>query len=243
MVDNTIPRRQFLKGAGAAGTTVATAFIGAAAPTLASAQSTSAVQSEPLHAIDTFLILNQTEVAFLEAAADTLIPADELSPSGTACGCVAFIDRQLASAWGGGAKMYRSGPFSKGAPEQGYQSPLSPGEYFTAGIAAANEWSRQMFGEEFDRLCPADRIEALKVMEEGNAEFANFDLRDFFERLLTMTLEGFFSDPMYGGNRDKVSWRMLGFPGLPANYSHLIEKHHSKRYVPAAPPRSIEDVS
>ena len=55
------------------------------------------------------------------AAVDTMIPADELSPSGSDCGVATFIDRQLASAWGGGAKMYRAGPFLKGKPEQGYQ--------------------------------------------------------------------------------------------------------------------------
>jgi gluconate 2-dehydrogenase gamma chain len=32
--------------------------------------------------------------------------------------------------------------------------------------------------------------------------------------LLKNTEEGFFSDPMYGGNRDKVGWRLIGFPGI-----------------------------
>jgi gluconate 2-dehydrogenase gamma chain len=56
-----------------------------------------------------------------------------------------------------------------------------------------------------------------------------------------MTMEGFFSDPIYGGNRNKASWRMLGFPGLPATYAHLIDEYRDKRYV--AEPRSIEDFS
>ena len=50
------------------------------------------------------------------AAVDTIIPADELSPSGTECGVVTFIDRQLAGAWGSGAKciaMARSGKASR----------------------------------------------------------------------------------------------------------------------------------
>ena len=65
-----------------------------------------------------------------------MIPADELSPSGSDCGCATYIDRQLASAWGGGAKMYRSGPYLKGKPEQGYQLPLTPADFITTGIAA-----------------------------------------------------------------------------------------------------------
>ena len=28
-------------------------------------------------------------------------------------------------------------------------------------------------------------------------------------------MAGFFSDPVYGGNRDKIAWKMIGFPGLP----------------------------
>src|SRR5256885_16694173 len=68
------------------------------------------------------------------AVADSMIPADELSPSGTDCGVVTFIDRQLASAWGGGAKMYRGGPFRKARPEYGYQLSLTPKEVFSAGI-------------------------------------------------------------------------------------------------------------
>ena len=78
------------------------------------------------------LALTATEAAFISAAVDAFIPADELSPSGTDCEIVTFIDRQLASAWGGGARMYRSGPYQKGKPEQGYQLALTP-ELFSAG--------------------------------------------------------------------------------------------------------------
>jgi gluconate 2-dehydrogenase gamma chain len=187
------------------------------------------------------LALNETEHAFVVAAVDTLIPADELSPSGSDCGCAVYIDRQLASAWGGGAKMYRTGPYFKGKPEQGYQLPLTPAEFVSVGIAAANEWSRKTYGHDFDRLDSNKRVEALKAMESGKAEFANFSSRAFFVRLLAMTMEGFFGDPIYGGNRNKASWRMLGFPGLPATYAHLIDEYRDKRYV--AEPKSIADFS
>jgi gluconate 2-dehydrogenase gamma chain len=43
-----------------------------------------------------------------------------------------------------------------------------------------------------------------------------------------MTREGFFSDPVYGGNRDMVGWKMIGFPGAYASYHHLIELHGIK---------------
>jgi gluconate 2-dehydrogenase gamma chain len=239
MSDETIPRRKFLVGAGLAG---AAATTGLAQPAPAEAQTQAAAvpagatpQAEPV------LYLNETEHAFVVAAVDTMIPADELSPSGSQCGCDIYIDRQLASAWGGGAKTYRSGPFLKGKPEQGYQLSLTPAEFISAGIAAANGWSRKTYNVDFDRLDPDKRIEALKAMQEGKAEFVNFSSRAFFARLLTLTMEGFFGDPAYGGNRNMASWKMLGFPGLPATYANVVEEYRDKRY--SAQPKSMADFS
>ena len=241
MSDETIPRRKFLVGAGLAGTAVASGLTPANPATPAAAQTAANAATAPAPDAEPLLALNETEHAFVVAAVDTFIPADELSPSGSECGCAVYIDRQLASAWGGGAKMYRAGPYFKGKPEQGYQLPLTLAEFMSAGIAAANEWSRKTYGHDFDRLDPNKRVEALKAMESGKAEFANFSSRGFFARLLTMTMEGFFGDPIYGGNRNKASWRMLGFPGLPATYAHLIDAYRDKRYV--AEPKSIADFS
>jgi gluconate 2-dehydrogenase gamma chain len=242
MTDETIARRRFLLGAGLAGTAVATGLAEAPAraqapdlATTAAAAAADAIDAQPR------LLLNETEHAFVVAAVDTMIPADELSPSGSACGVAVFFDRQLASAWGGGAKLYRAGPYFKGKPEQGYQLPLTPAEFMTAGIAAANAWSRKTYGSNFELLDQNQRAEALKAMEEGKAEFADFSSRGFFARLHALAMEGFFGDPIYGGNRNMASWRMLGFPGLPANYAKLIEEYRDKRYV--AEPHSIADFS
>src|SRR6267154_502584 len=144
MPDDTIARRNFLLGAG---TTVAA---GLAAPAAAQTPTPAApaTNNEP----PPLLILSATEAAFMAAVADTMIPADALSPSGTDCGIVTFVDRQLASAWGGGAKMYRSGPFRKAKPEYGYQLPLTPRQFFAAGIVAANGWTHKVYGKDFDRL-------------------------------------------------------------------------------------------
>jgi gluconate 2-dehydrogenase gamma chain len=232
MADDTIPRRGFLTGAGAAGAGAAALTAG-----LSSAEAAAADNAQ----VETWLVLTADEAAFFSAAADTMIPADALSPSGTECGVPVFIDRQLAGAFGAGAKMYRAGPFHQGAPEQGYQLPLTPRDYFSAGVQAANAWTRKTYGKSFDRLNPDQRAEALTAMEAGKAAFEDFDSRAFFQRLLAITMEGFFSDPIYGGNRGKASWRMLGFPGLPATYAGKIEQYRNKRYV--AEPQSIADFS
>jgi gluconate 2-dehydrogenase gamma chain len=137
--------------------------------------------------------------------------------------------------------MYRSGPYLQGTPEQGYQLPLTPRDFFQAGVIAANEWSQKTYSKTFDALTPEQRGEALTAMEEGKAAFNGFDSKLFFQRLLQLTMEGFFADPIYGGNRNKASWRMLGFPGLPATYADKYDEYRNKRYV--AEPQSIADFS
>jgi gluconate 2-dehydrogenase gamma chain len=74
------------------------------------------------------------------------------------------------------------------------------------------------------------------------AEFDGFDSKQFFNALLTINMEGFFSDPIYGGNRNKASWRMLGFPGLPGVYAEKVDEYRDKRY-PMTEPLSIADFS
>ncbi len=236
MAENTIPRRHFLAGAGAAAAALAPTV-----STHAEAASSQPAAAPPAGSPEGYLTLTATEAAFLSAVADTMIPADELTPSGTDCGVVTFMDRQLAGAWGSGAKMYRQGPFRKGKPEQGYQLALTPRQWFAAGIVAINEWTRKAYGKEFDRLSPQQREAALKELEAGKAALGEFNGKPFFEALLKITMEGFFADPIYGGNRNKAGWRMVGYPGLPAVYTNLLDEYRNKRY--RVEPQSIQDFS
>ncbi|HEY4265547.1 MAG TPA: gluconate 2-dehydrogenase subunit 3 family protein [Micropepsaceae bacterium] len=242
MAEVKLPRRDFLKAAGAAGAAGAAAATGLAS--CSPEAKTSAAASAPgpqNNGPETWQVLTPQEVAFFSAAADTIIPKDDLSPSGTECGVPVFVDRQLASAWGGGAKMYRAGPFLKGMPEQGYQLSLTPHEFFVAGVRATNDWCVKTYGKTFDRLEQDKRNETFTAMQGGKAEFDGLDAKQFFGQLLTINMEGFFADPIYGGNRNKASWRMLGFPGLPATYADKIDEYRNKRYV--AEPQSIADFS
>ena len=235
MVDETIPRRDFLKGA-----IVGTAALATAGPAPAEAQTTasaSAAQTSP--DAEPLLTLTATEHAFIVAAVDTIIPADELSPSGSACGVATFVDRQLAGAYGMGARLYRQGPFPKAKPELGYQLSLNPREFFRAGIESANAWTRKTYGKDFDRLSETERETALRAMEDDKAPFPGFSSRMFFDALLQITMEGFFADPIYGGNRDMAGWKMVGYPGLPATYREDIKTYFGKKYD--KPPRSIAD--
>jgi gluconate 2-dehydrogenase gamma chain len=234
MAGEELPRRDFLKTAGL-GTAVALA---GSMPASVPATAAPAAVPEP----EVWLALTPTEQAFVKAAVDTIIPADELTPSGTDCGLATFIDRQLAGGFGNGARLYRQGPFMPGKPELGYQLALSPREFFRAGIAAANEWSKKTYGKEFDRLTVAQKQEALTAMETGKADFnAGFTSAFFFDNFLQLAMEGFFADPIYGGNKDKVAWKMIGFPGLPASYRNEIKTYFNKKYD--KDPQSIADFS
>jgi gluconate 2-dehydrogenase gamma chain len=187
------------------------------------------------------LTLTDAEAAFLAATADTLIPEDSLSPSASACGVIDFIDRELAGDWGNGARLYRDGPIVKGKPEHGYQLGLTPRDFFRAGIAAAERWTESTYGKSLAALSEADREAALSAMDSGKAVFADFESREFFEALLAIVMEGFFADPIHGGNRGMAGWKMVGYPGQPANYRDVIEQQRGKRYDAA--PRSIKDIS
>jgi gluconate 2-dehydrogenase gamma chain len=186
-----------------------------------------------------YLTLTEAEAAFLKAAADTIIPADELSPSGSDCGVVDFIDCELAGPYGEGARLYRDGPVVKGKPEQGYQLALTPREFFRQGIAAADAWTQTRFGAAFAALDDAQRQAAFAEIDGGAAQFTDFEAREFFEMLLQIVMEGFFADPYYGGNRDMAGWKMIGYPGLPADYQHAMEHFRGQRHRPK--PRSIGD--
>ena len=137
------------------------------------------------------------------------------------------MDKQLGGAWGAGERLYRSGPWAPGTPSQGYQLPFTPAELFHTALRAINQ-DLEKRGEPFADL-PAEAQDAyLKSLEAGGADLDGVPSAVFFDMLLKMTVEGFFSDPVYGGNRNMVAWRMIGFPGAYADYYEAIDRHGVK---------------
>jgi gluconate 2-dehydrogenase gamma chain len=80
----------------------------------------------------------------------------------------------------------------------------------------------------FAKLSPQDQDAYLKSLETGNADLGGVPANVFFESLLGLTIEGYFSDPVYGGNKDMVAWKMIGFPGAYASYYDLVDQHGIK---------------
>jgi len=167
--------------------------------------------------------LTRPEVQFLDAAVERLIPTDELGPGARDAGVTGYIDRQLTSTWGMHGRNYRSGPWVEGTPQQGFQSRLTPQEIYRCGIAETEAHCKRQYGKVFRMLSAEQQDEVLHALEKDAVDLPSLPSKLFFSLLWRNTEEGFFSDPAYGGNRDKAGWRLLGFPGVAAsNYGELL---------------------
>jgi gluconate 2-dehydrogenase gamma chain len=237
MTEQGFGRRDFLKGAVVGGAAVATTTP-AVLPQNAQAQ-----QPPAAPAAAGYEFLNLDESAFVEALVDHMVPADELSPKGTDIGINIFIDRALAGAWGKGDRLYMQGPWKKGAPSQGYQLPLTPAQLYRNGIEATNAHCRKTYSKTFDHLTEAQKEEVLVGLSTGKITFDNgLPVRDFWTTLYQTVMQGMFADPIYGGNRNKAGWKLIGFPGAIAVHRENIVKYRDKKF-PVSNPVGIADMS
>jgi gluconate 2-dehydrogenase gamma chain len=234
VTEQDLGRRDFLKGAivgGAAAATVGNL------PQDALAQQPAATSSSP-----GYTFLNSDEAAFVEALVDHMVPADELTPKGTDVGLNIFIDRALAGSWGKGDRLYMQGPWKPGVPSQGYQLPLTPAQLYRAGIEATNAHCRKIYSKSFDRLDGAQREEVLVGLSDAKINFdSGLPVRVFWATMYQTVVEGMYSDPIYGGNRNKAGWRMIGFPGAIAVHRDEVEKYRGKPFP--TDPLGISDLS
>lgn len=173
------------------------------------------------------------EAATVEAFVDRLIPTDDLSPGGKDCGCAVYIDRQLAGPYGRFDGYYMSGPFQKGTKQQGPQSPVTPAQHYRKALAAFDKACGAKFGGKvFTALSDAQKDEAIKGLEDGSLKLDGTDSKEFFKLILKDTQNGFLADPIYGGNRNMASWKMIGFPGTHYDYRGWIDRHNQRVTLP-----------
>jgi gluconate 2-dehydrogenase gamma chain len=230
-------RRFFLKSVGAIGAAVPVAGFSQESPHRGHAAPVGTVKGKSQPQVYTWL--TQPEIAFVEAALARLIPADELGAGAKEAGVSYFIDQQLAGAYGTMAKNYRQGPWPEGTPQQGYQSRLTPQEIYRAAINEVDGICVSRFKKPFSQLESKEQDQVLSELESGKLALQAVQGSFFFNILLANTFEGFFADPIYGGNRDKIGWKLVGFPGVAAAYTDHIEKYN----VPYnAEPVSIADM-
>jgi gluconate 2-dehydrogenase gamma chain len=185
----------------------------------------------------TYLFFNSEEAAFVEAAVARLIPKDDRWGGALEAGASHYMDKQLAGAWGAGERLYRSGPWQAGVPGQGYQLPYTPAELFRTALGAINKSLAQT---PFAQMSVQQQDDYLANLEKGGTDLGGVPSDILFAHLWQCTLEGFFSDPVYGGNRDMIAWRMIGFPGAYASYYDLVDQHGIK--IDRAPMSLAQDV-
>ncbi|WP_424630690.1 gluconate 2-dehydrogenase subunit 3 family protein [Bradyrhizobium sp. SYSU BS000235] len=249
----TIKRREFVVGAGVLG--VASVTGGSIAPQPASAQHAmpmgkkEAAQASPSAQTATsaqpqkrtYTFLNPDEAAWVEAAVNHMIPADELTAGGVDLGVAYFIDQQLAGGFGQGGKMFMQGPWHPGTPQQGWQVRLPPAEAYRAAIPAINAYCTKTYGKDFASITEDQRDEVLNGLSTDKVDSGPLPAGLFLDLLYQNVMEGFFSDPAYGGNRDKAAWKMIGYSGATGNFVDLIETTYNKPYTEE--PQSIADLS
>ena len=239
-------RRSFVKFAGLAGAGVASVVSAPVASKTIKENKGEPVKDKialsPLPAqYREYTYFTPEEARFIEAAVDRLIPSDDVGPGALELGVAYYIDRQMESIYGDGAKMYLSQPFKPGEATQGYQLPLRPREIYRLGIAGVDNYCRANYqGKSFAELSEGDRDKVLTGLEKGEVTLAEIPAQVFFPMLLQNTVEGYFGDPIHGGNREMASWKMLGFPGARADFRDDVGKTEKLTYEPISLAQILE---
>jgi hypothetical protein len=129
------------------------------------------------------------ELAVLRSALDRLIPPDDFAGAVEA-GCEAYITRLLDT-------DLREDRFA-----------------FLQGLQHLDAEARAACGTGWLDLSSPQQDALLSQLERGKVAsegWSSTAAKWFFERLLNFAAEGYYADPGNGGNRDAVSWKMLGY--------------------------------
>lgn len=204
-----IARREFLQGTTALGASLALGSYAAA---------------QPVAEHSRLRFFTPEEAVFVDGAIDRLIPGEGEWLGAREANVLQYIDGQLDGPYGRGERLYLKGPVKQGLPGQGYQLVLTPAELYRISLREiAHELQRRNIV--WAEAGEADKDGFLKTLEQGDLNIDGFSSAIFFETLLANTIEGYFADPAYGGNKDMVSWRMIGFPGAYAAYLGVYTQH------------------
>lgn len=214
---NSHGRRSFIKGS--------LALI----PTVALGTSTLSFADAAKGAVDldTYkpVFFNADEWKFILAACDRLIPAEGEGPGALESNVPVFIDLQLAGDFGKAADWYMEPPFHEDvSPLFGYQLKLTPAEVYRQAIAQVDIYAKKELGGIFADLKAEQQDQLLTSLQKGEIELDGVPAKQFFDFLLQNTKEGYFADPIYGGNKGMKAWSMIGFPGARAGYLEWVDQ-------------------
>jgi len=202
---------------------------------------------------------NIHEAATVDALVSRILPGTADDPGAHEAGVVFYIDRNLAGAnQGYQLKTYTQGPFPVVSEEPtpveqtsirdiydyvsvasdqigryGYQSVLVPQEIYRRGLGYVDAYAQSLFQKDFVELTTDQQDQILTDMDEDKATgFDGPGAKAFFTQLRNDTIEGMFGDPMYGGNRNLVGWKLIGYPGAQRFYTPQDIKNPSFKRDP-----------
>ncbi len=161
------------------------------------------------------------EFAYVTAMAETIWPTDSFGPGAEVAGVGYYIDGQLAGSWGKGHRFYLNGPFYVPVDTgHGWQVPLTPADIYRAFLPGFDVYCKATYGNPYPALPAATQAQALTDLQTNRAGIqiagsTAFSNSDFFSTFRQNVLEGMLADPAYGGNRDMVGWKWIGYPGDP----------------------------
>ena len=188
--------------------------------------------------------------ATIEAAMARIIPTDD-TPGAREARTIEFLDRYVSGLGFIYAKADGSG-FERldGKRAKAWQRRIEiVRERYVAGVEALDRTARERFGSDYAELSGDEQDDVLRTLEgagettqEAELERARMQLYgapvevalqqtsaevdlDFVPLLALHTRQGFYADPIYGGNHDRVGWDVIGFPG-PSSLAEV----HSGRY-------------
>jgi gluconate 2-dehydrogenase gamma chain len=188
---------------------------------------------------DMLRFFSSDEAATIEAITARILPGDLDDPGAREAGVVWYIDAALAHDHGFNQPIYTAPPFAEFVdkpPEQtdkakreisksekeryGFQSSLTPRETYRAALVSLSMFVKGAYGgRAFADLSEAEQDEVVRALEQDQAQgFDKPSAKDFFKQLRDDTIDGMFSDPAYGGNRNMVGWKLISYPGAQRAY-------------------------
>ena len=138
--------------------------------------------------INPYRFFTVTEAKCIIALTEQIIPADDEWPGAKYAGVINYIDKQLVEVFIEEQSKYRK------------------------GIKALQLTCQKMFGQAFEDLKSDVQTEFLHQLENNEISgdhWQNYKPADFFNMVIEHTMQGYYSSPRHGGNRNYVSYRML----------------------------------
>ncbi len=199
------------------------------------------------------------EARTVDALVSRILPGSPDDPGAHEAGVVNYIDKTLGFFDGFDEPTYRQAPYAQAyegdkppaedKPQYqvvsvkkdellryGFQSIQTPREMYRLGVASVNHYAMDKFKKKFADLSPDQQDQIVADMADDKATgFEHPSGKEFFTRLRNDTINGMFSDPAYGGNKDMVGWTLIGYPGAQRAYT----PHDLKTEQPPRPPQSL----